>query len=230
MKYKFGSAAVIALGGSIIHPKEIDTLFIKNFHKFILEQIGAGKKFIIVAGGGSVARDYQKAASAVVGIEDEYKDYLGIHATRLNAHFLRVIFLKQANPTVIDKRFKIQSLDYQVTIASGWKPGWSTDYVALQLAYDFKIGEAIIAGSPSHVFNKDPKKYNDAEPIEKISWADYRKLIPASWIPGAHSPVDPVGAALAYEKKLKALIINGTDLNNFGKLLAGNEFEGTIIE
>lgn len=229
-KYKFGDGIVIALGGSIIHPAAINTKFVKYFRQFILDRVAEGKKFIIVTGGGSVAREYQKAASEIVELENEDKDYLGIHATRLNAHFLRTIFFEHANPVVIDKRFKIRSLNFPVTIASGWKPGWSTDFVALRLANDFKIPEVIIAGSPSHVYDKDPKKFSGAKPTDKISWKEYRKIIPAVWSPGAHSPVDPVGAKLADEMGLKAIIIRGTDLKNFASLLAGKYFEGTIIE
>ncbi|OGF69365.1 hypothetical protein A2930_03755 [Candidatus Giovannonibacteria bacterium RIFCSPLOWO2_01_FULL_45_34] len=229
MDYKFGKVIIIALGGSIIHPKGVDARFLKEFRKFILKYAARGKRFIIITGGGSTARDYQKAASAVTKLGNEDKDWIGIHATRLNAHLLRTIFFREAAPVVIDQRFKIKKLKYQITIASGWKPGWSTDYVGLQLAEDFNIGEVIIAGNIAHVYDRDPGKFKNTEMFKKISWAHYRKLIPADWIPGSHAPVDPVGARLADKKKLKAIIIKGTDLKNFDALLAGKDFKGTII-
>ncbi|MDO8522877.1 MAG: UMP kinase [bacterium] len=229
MKYKFGKVIIISLGGSIIHPKDIDVKFLKEFRKFILKHIGRGEKFVIITGGGSTARSYQSAASSVTKLANEDKDWLGIHATRLNAHLMRTIFFREADPVVIDQRFKLRKLKNKITVASGWRPGWSTDYVGLQLAEDFNIGEAIIAGNIAHVYDKDPSKFKNTKIFKKISWANYRKLIPARWIPGSHAPVDPIGARLADKKKLKAIIIKGTDLKNFEALLAGKDFEGTII-
>src|SRR3989338_305245 len=230
MKYRFGKIVIVALGGSIMHPGEIDVLFLKQFRSFVIKWIGRGKKFIIITGGGSVARDYQKAAGQVLKLSDEDKDWIGIHATRLNAHLLRTIFFKEADPVVIDKRFKMKKLKHPVTIGSGWRPGWSTDYVALQLASDFVVGEAVIAGKPDYVYTTDPKEDKSARPITELIWHDYRKLIPARWVPGAHSPVDPVGARLAEKERLSAIIIKGTDLKNFDRLLSGKEFKGSIIK
>lgn len=237
MNYKFGKIIIIALGGSIIHPKKIDTHFLNKFHEFILKHISAGKKFIIITGGGSVAREYQSAASAVTKLSNEDKDWIGIHATRLNAHLMRTIFFRNSDPVVIDERpalpagrFKIKKLKYKITIASGWKPGWSTDYISLRLAKDFNIGEVIIAGNIAHVYEKDPKKFKNQKSFKNISWKDYRRLVPVKWVPGSHAPVDPVGAKLADKENLKAIIVNGKDLKNLDKLLAGKEFVGTIIE
>ena len=230
MKYNFGKVIVLALGGSIIYPDKIDVGFLKKFRKFILRHIKSEKKFVIIIGGGSVARDYQNAAGKVLKLSDEDKDWIGIHATRLNAHLLRTIFYQEADPVVIDSRWKIKKIKHPVTIASGWRPGWSTDYVALQIASDMGVKETVIAGKPDYVYNKDPKTDKSARPIKELSWKEYRKLIPARWVPGAHSPVDPVGARLGEKEKLAAIIVKGTDLKNFDNLLAGKDFKGTIIK
>ena len=42
-------------------------------------------------------------------VTDEDKDWIGIHATRLNAHLLRTIFRDVADPVVIDIRGKSKS-------------------------------------------------------------------------------------------------------------------------
>ena len=230
MKYKFNKTVIIALGGSVINPGEINVRVLKNFRKFILKWILRGKKFIIVAGGGAPARAYQKAGSMVIKLSNEDKDWLGIHATRLNAHLLRTIFFKEADPVVIDSRFKIKKLKYKITIASGWRPGWSTDYIAIRLAEDLKIGEAINASNISHVFTADPSKNKNAKAIKNLTWKQYRRMIPARWVPGFHSPIDPVGAKLAEKKKIKAIITGVKDFKNLDNLLAGKDFTGTIIE
>jgi uridylate kinase len=228
MKYQFSKTVVVALGGSIVHPDGIDTQFLKKFKKFLAPFLKRGTRFVLVLGGGALARRFQDAAGAVANVNDEDKDWIGIHATRLNAHLLRTVLRGVANPVIVDSRSKVGELRHPVTIAAGWRPGWSTDYVALQIAADLGAKEAIIAGKPAYVYDKDPK-YPDAKKFTVLSWREYGKLIPKKWKPGLHAPVDPVGAALAAQENLKAIVMDGRDLKNFDALLKGKEFKGTII-
>lgn len=220
---------IIALGGSAIMPGKINTGLLKNFRKLILKQIKSGKKFIIVSGGGKLARDYQKAAKKIVTLPYEDMDWLGIHSTRLNAHLLRTIFRKEAGPVVLNSEEKPIKFRKSVIIASGWRPGWSTDYVAIRLAKKIGADSAIIAGKPAYVYTKDNQKHKDAKPIKKISWNEYRKLIPGKWTPGMSSPVDPIAAKFAKKWKISAYIVNGANLNNLENLLNGKKFIGTTI-
>lgn len=230
MKYKFSKTVVVALGGSIVHPDGIDVQFLRDFKKFLEPFLRRGTKFVLVVGGGKLSRNFQEAAArASRTVTDEDKDWIGIHATRLNAHLLRTIFRDDADPVVMDERGKIKKLRAPVTIASGWKPGWSTDYVAMRIAADLGVPEAVIAGRPAHVYNKDHAKYPDAVPFHELTWRNYRKLIPTKWKPGLHAPVDPVGAALGAREGVRAIIVDGRDLRNFAALLNGKEFKGTII-
>ncbi len=221
---------VIALGGSIFYPDEIDTAYLKEFYDFIVKEIASGKKFIIVTGGGSLCRKFQKAAGQIAEVSDEDKDWLGIHTTRLNAHLLRTIFVKEAQPVILKRRGKVENFDgHSIIIGAAWHPGRSTDFVAVQIAIDFKAGQAIILGKPEYVFDKDNQKFAQAKPIEKISWSDYLKLIPNEWSPGLHAPVDPIAAQLAQKEKLKVIVAGGRDLSNVKNILEGKKFKGTTI-
>jgi len=226
---------IISLGGSIICPRagKIDFRFLKKFRKLILKYIKKRFRFIIVAGGGKVCRLYQKAAAEITKLPYEDMDWLGIHVTRLNAHLLRTIFRKEACPVVLDNPFKKlrkEFLEKPIIIASGWRPGWSTDYDSVLLAKRFKVKEIINAGNVPFVYNKDYLKYKNTTAIKKISWRDYRKLVGPKWVPGLSAPIDPIAAKLAQELKIRALIIKGTELKNFEKSLLGKKFKGTIIE
>ncbi len=229
MRYSFGKTIVVALGGSVIYPDEIDTAFIKKFKSFVVPYLRRGVKFVLVIGGGKLSRRFQEAAARVTRVTDEDKDWIGIHATRLNAHLLRTIFRESADPVIVDAREKVKKLKYPITIASGWRPGWSTDYVAIRIAADLGVGEVVVAGKPAHVYDKDHAKYADAKPFHKLTWREYRRLIPRKWKPGLHAPVDPVGAALAAREGVKAIIADGRNLPNFRNLLNGKDFQGTII-
>ena len=229
MRYDFKKTIVVALGGSIVHPDDIDTEFLKKFKKFLTPFTRRGVRFVLVIGGGSLARRFQEAAHSVSKLADEDKDWIGIHATRLNAHLLRTIFRDIADPVMIDARGRIKQPKYPITIAAGWRPGWSTDYVAMQIANDFGASEAIIAGKPSHVYDKDPAKFARAKKFDELSWPEYRKLVPGKWKPGMGAPVDPVAAALGQKEKVRAIVIDGRNLANFSALLNGKKFQGTIV-
>jgi len=230
MKRDFSKTIVIALGGSVVYPDEIDTDFLRQFKNLVFKFIRRKRRFIIVVGGGRIARLFQTAAHKVGRITDEDKDWLGIHATRLIAHLLRTIFRTVADPVVIDKRFRIRDLKFKVTIASGWRPGWSTDYVAAALAKDFGTKEFIVAGKPAYVYDEDPHKHDGARPIYALSWKEYRRLVPRKWKPGLHSPVDPVAAEFSAKHGLRAVVLNGKDLKNLEALLNNKKFKGTIIQ
>jgi len=221
---------VIALGGSVIMSGKINTRLLRNFRKLILKHNKLGRRFLIVAGGGKLARFYQNAASKIVRLSYDDMDWLGIHSTRLNAHLLRTIFRQQADPVVIDEEERPIKFNGKIIIASGWRPGWSTDYIAVRLAKKIGANTVIIAGRPAFVYTKDHQKYRDAKPIKTISWRDYRRLIGSHWIPGMAAPVDPIGAKAAASWGIKAIIVKGTNLKNLENLFNGKKFVGTIIE
>jgi uridylate kinase len=222
---------VISLGGSVAFPERLNLDFLKEFYSFIKREVKKENKFIIVAGGGDITRKYQTAAGKITRVSNGDKDWLGIHTTRLNAHLLRTIFKREANPIVFDKRFKIKDFGkYPVIIASGWRPGWSTDYVAVQIAVDFKMRIVINLSKAAYIYTADFEKYPYAKPIEKISWKDYLNLIPKKWVPGLHVPVDPIAAKLAKRKNIKVIVVSALDLGNLRNILRGGKFKGTILE
>lgn len=222
---------VISLGGSIIVPEEIQVYFLKKFREFILKFLKEGVNFIIVAGGGSIARNYQKAAGEINQLTDEDKDWLGIHATRLNAHLLRTIFKKEAYPVVLDSPEKpIDGKKYKLFIASGWRPGWSTDYVAVLLAQRFGASKIINASNVDYIYDKNPNEFKDANPIREITWKSYLKIAGKKWTPGMNVPFDPIASKAAKKFKMTVFFAKGTNLPNMANIIRGKNFNGTTIQ
>jgi len=221
---------VISLGGSIIAPKEgvIDYAFLKKFRALILDFIRRGYRFVIVCGGGKPARVYQTAAEKVVKIAVEDLDWLGIHSTRLNAHLIRTIFRDEANPEINKNPTKVLPLKKSILVAAGWKPGFSTDYDAVMLAWKYGAKEVINLSNVEMVYDKDPRKFKAARPFKTLSWREFRRIVGNKWVPGANLPFDPVASQLAQKIGLKVIILRG--LANFKKYLNGRKFRGTIIE
>lgn len=228
---KKAETIVISLGGSIVSPKagEININFLKQFRKLILKFLKNNYRFVIIVGGGKICRLYQAAASKIAVLSNDDKDWLGIHATRFNAHLLRTIFRREAYPVLLDDPHKSIKNHWKLLIAAGWRPGNSTDYIAVLLARRFQIKEIINAGNIPFVFEKDPSKFKNAKKFERISWKNYRKLIGPKWSPGLSTPFDPVAAKLAEKLKIRVFVLEGTDIKNFEKSISDNAFRGTII-
>jgi uridylate kinase len=224
---------VISLGGSLIVPEQIDWKFIKQFKLIIEKEIKKGHRFIIVTGGGKTARKYIEAGAKMGNIDAEDKDWIGIHATRMNAHFIRTIFKKYAHPTISTNPYDLESFlkaKESILVAAGYRPGNSTDYISILLAKQFEVKKVANLSNIDYVCNKDPKKHKDAKRIKEISWTEFQKIVGDKWDPGSNVPFDPVASKLAAKEGIEVSIFNGKKLSNFQKYLEGKNFIGTVIK
>ena len=114
-------------------------------------------------------------------------------------------------------------------IGSAYKPGHSTDYDAILAAKSVGAKKIINLSNIDYVYDSDPKINPNAKKIEKISWAEYRKLIPADWTSGLNTPFDPIASKMAEEEGIEVVIMNGKPIDNLAKYLSGEKFLGTII-
>ena len=224
---------VISLGGSLIVPEEIDWKFLKQFKKIIEGKIKKGFRFIIVTGGGKTARKYIEAGAKMGDVDTEDKDWIGIHATRMNAHFIRTIFKKYAHPTISTNPYDLEGFlkaKESILVAAGYRPGNSTDYISILLAKHFEVKRVANLSNINYVCDKDPKKHKDAKKIKEISWAEFQKIVGDKWDPGSNVPFDPVASKLAAKEEIEVSILNGKKLSNFQKYLDGEKFVGTVIK
>ena len=221
---------IVSVGGSLIIPQEIDVQWLYTFKKLIERFLARGFKFIIISGGGKTARNYQSAARELGELKSDDLDWLGIHSTRLNAHLLRTIFKKYANNRVIKDPTKNILFKEKILIAAGWKPGCSTDYDAVLFAKNLGSKKLVNLSNIDYVYTKDPKKFKDAKPVEKISWKDFRKIVGSKWDPGLNAPFDPIASREAEKLCLEVAIINGKKLKNLENYFESKKFTGTIIK
>jgi uridylate kinase len=222
---------IISLGGSLIVPeKGIDHAYLKKFRSLIIERIKKGDKFFIIAGGGDTARQYINSANKVKRTTDHDRDWLGIHSTRLNAHLIRTVFSDVAHLNIIKNPTIHMEAKEKLIIAGGWKPGWSTDYVATIIAQEYEVDTIINLSNIDFAYDKDPKKYKNAKKLKSTSWKDFRKIVGNKWKPGLNMPFDPIASKKGEQLGLKVFIMNGKKIANFKNYLEGKKFNGTIIE
>jgi len=220
---------IISLGGSLIVPEEIDIAFLEGFKEIILREVQAGKRFVIITGGGKICRKYQDAARALGDLSSSDLDWLGIHSTRFNAEFTKILFGELAEEKIIIDPMSFSGFEKPILLGAGYKPGFSTDWDAVEIAKRSGAKKIINLSNIDFVYESDPRKNPNAKKFEKISWADYIALIPKDWDPGLNSPFDPVASRDARDAGIEVAIMNGKNLENFEAYLSGNSFTGTVI-
>lgn len=219
---------ILSLGGSLIVPDSVDTAFLKAFKKVVDSYIKKGFKFVLICGGGKLARNYQDAAKKLGNVSDHDLDCIGIKATKLNAQVVKTLFEDSAEKVIVDDPTKPVNFKKPILVASGWKPGCSTDYDAVLLAKQLNISTIINMSNIDYVYDSDPRKNKNAKPLHEMSWSDFKQLVGDKWTAGLNAPFDPIAAKEASKNNYKVFII-GKDLNNFSKVLDEKEFKGTVI-
>jgi len=217
---------VLSVGGSTVVPEEIDVSYLKKLKQVILSYLDK-YKFIIVIGGGKTARKYQ-GGGKLLDFNQDSLDWIGVYSTMLNANLVRLMFGSYAYKEIISNptkkvRFK------DILVASGWKPGWSTDYDAVLLAKGYKARTVINVTNIDYLYTKDPRKFSDAKKIKKIDWKGFREIVGDKWKPGMNTIFDPVAAKTAAKVGLRLISVE-KNLDNFKKFLDGKKFRGSVVE
>jgi len=225
---------IISLGGSLVAPEEIDVGFLKSFKHSLSRYTGSrtvGQKyqFFILVGGGKIARNYQKALLEF-GAKESNRDWIGINITRLNAEVIKQLFDGYSYPKIITDPNKKVKTTKNIIVGGGYKPGWSTDYVSVLIAKNYKIKTIINLTNVDYVYDKNPSDFPDAKPLKNIDWKSFERIVGDKWTPGLSMPFDPRASKLADRLKLKVIMINGKKLERLEDFLNNKPFIGTIIE
>lgn len=221
---------VLSLGGSLIIPDDVNIGFLKKFKKVILRN-RKKYKFIIVCGGGSIARKYI-AALKKAGISEEFQSFSGISATRMNARFMNYFFginpeLGIPHTTETLKKY-VRKQDIIFCGALEYKPRQTSDSTAASIAAHFK-GVFINLTNVSGLYNKNPLEHKDASLILRISWWEFCKMANKNkYQPGQHFVLDQTAARIINSSRIKTYIL-GSDLRQLEAVLHGKDFKGTLI-
>ena len=223
---------VISLGGSVIVPKEIDLEFLERFKRIILKN-NKKYKFIIVCGGGKIARTYMEALE-----NKNFKNkiflqsLLGISVTRLNARLLNYLFDIDPEKGIpheikdIEQRLKTQDIIFTGGLI--YEKEETSDSSSAKLARHFNSSFINITNVRG-LFDKDPKKFMNARFIPEIDHKDFYYIAKKiEFRPGQHFVLDKKAADTIKKYNIDTYII-GPDMKNFDDLLNKRHFIGTII-
>lgn len=222
---------VLSLGGSIVSlDSGLNISFLKKFKKLIEKRISLGDKFVIVVGGGFLARNSVKESLKVnKKSNNRDRDWIGIAATQLNAQIVKAVFSDSSYEFLSDDPYKKIKTKKPIIFSGGYLPGSSSDLVAVILAKTYKASEVLNLSNIDYVYNKDPKLNSDAKKIKEISWDSFLNIVGSKWSPGLNFPFDPIASKMCREENIKVTVLNGKNISNLEKYFSGEKFKGTEI-
>jgi uridylate kinase len=205
--------------------------FLKEF-KRVINKNKSKYKFIIVCGGGTVARKYISALN-YLGLNEKFQDFSGISATRMNARFMSYIFGFNPEKGIPHKLSEVKNLikkqDLVFCGALEYKAHETSDSTAVEIARHFRT-DFINLTNVNGLHDKNPKEFKNAKFIPEISWRDlYKMATQKEFKPGQHFVVDQTASKIMMESRITTYIL-GKNLKQFDNLLNNKKFTGTIVQ
>ncbi len=206
--------------------------------EYILEEIkkiqSLGVEIALVIGSGNIYRGRQ---AKELGIEETSAHYMGMLSTAINALALEAFFNNHGMKAkalsmlyldnLMEKFVRKNALDYLssgniLIFACGTgSPYFTTDTGASLKAVEIKADLLIKGTSVDGVYDKDPKKYNDAKFFETIS---YQEILSKDL-----KVIDATAIAMCKDNKMPLAIYNMNKKDALRNLLLGEKV-GTFIQ
>jgi len=180
------------------------------------------------------AREGIELAKNIISDPDKL-DEIGIAATRFNATIIQQILIDSGcNVSKIIPKTTLEAAEllqkYNFVIMGGTVPGHTTDAVAVSFARDSGSSDCIIATNVNHIYDKDPRDNDDAEPYFEMTMDELVQITGTDRLkPGQSAVVDPIAVGIASQSKINIAVLDGRDLDLLESALDGKEFIGTIV-
>jgi len=220
---------VVSVGGSLFFGKKANTSLIAKLSETISNLQREGYKFVLVAGGGELAREYVAAAKNL-GATNFEQDMVGIQVTRLNAKLLAKS-IENAHDEVLTKvEDSKKILDAgKIPVFGGLLPLLTTDSVGALIA-EYLNATFVNLTNVDGIYSMDPKKNSRATFFPEINYTKLMSLMKlAGSKPGQNLVLDLPCCLILRRSNLKAIVVNGEDLSNFEAAIKGEEFQGTVV-
>ncbi|MFH1240299.1 MAG: UMP kinase [Candidatus Diapherotrites archaeon] len=225
----YGDIFVVSIGGSVLLGEGVSSEKVSAIADSISRLHSEGYKFALVVGGGAICRDYLTAAKEL-GTNNFFMDELAIKITRVNATLL-IAGLEKAYPEVLTHIGSAKELidAGQIPVYGGLLPGATTDFVAALLAESLN-GKFINLSNVDGIYSSDPSKNKRAKMYSELGYDQLMKLVAsAESKPGQNLVIDLPACNILRRSSIKALFLNGNNLDNFENSVRGNSFIGTVV-
>jgi len=220
---------VIRVGGSVVaspfNPKLIDA-----YVNLLLSLKRQGHVVGAVIGGGSLSRELINTARAM-GLNETAQDEVAISVSRVAAQLFVLKLGKNGTltiPTTIEGAMNF-FVEGKIVVMGGLKPGMTTDSVAAMLSEHVNADLLVKASNVDGVYTKDPRKYKDAEKLERITFNDLHRLFEKEkHEAGINQVIDPEAVHVLQRNKIKTIVVDGFKPENVLLAVKGEKV-GTLI-
>jgi uridylate kinase len=222
-------AIVLKLSGSAFFSDSFDPI-VQTLKKF--ERLRKGVQIVIVAGGGSKAREYI-AAGKSLGYDQASLDELGIAVSRANAQVLVAALGPLANPVVPESLAQlvdqlISGRKSRIVVCGGLHPGQSTNAVGALIAEKLRA-RFVNATDVDGVYDKDPNVFKDAKFLDSVSPEELSRLLAGgSMQAGGYDLMDPVALNLITRSRIPT-VITRCDATGVSNAMQNKNTGGTTI-
>jgi uridylate kinase len=221
---------VIRVGGSVV-ASPLNAPLIGEYVSLLKKSREQGHEVVAVVGGGSLAREVIRVA-ADLGLVEAERDWAAIHVSRLFAR-LFVLCLGPAGcgtvPVSLDEAVACLK-GGRVVVMGGLRPGMTTDTVAALVGERVKADLLVKASNVDGIFTRDPKKYSDAEKLNRLEFEDLTRLFEENHHKaGIHQILDTEAVKILRKIRLRTVVVNGFDVENVLSAVKGEQV-GTVIE
>jgi len=219
----------VRIGGSVV-ASPLNPRLIGGYAGTIRVLRQAGHELAVVVGGGSISREFIKAAREA-GLNEEAQDEVAISISRVIAQMLaiRIGGLEWKRiPTTLEEA--VETLrERGVVVMGGLKPGMTTDTVAALLASKIKADMIVKATDQEGIYTKDPRKHPDAEKLDELTFDELIEHLESKrHRAGIHQILDPEAVKILRKSRIKTVVVNGFDPENIIRALEGEKI-GTVI-
>jgi len=220
---------VLKVGGFAFSTEGRTEPLISEYVKF-LEQYAKEHQFVVVTGGGSIARAYIQIARDM-RVPESLCDQLGILVSRLNARLVVDGLSDNAYPeiptTVVELRRFFAS--GKLVAMGGLQPGHSTNAVAAIAAETIKADLFLNATDVDGVYTSDPSKDAQAKHFDEVNVNKLTEILVHNEMnAGEYDLMDPIALRIIQRSHIPTVILDGRNLANVTKALRG-ERTGTRI-
>jgi len=221
---------VLRIGGSVV-ASPINPTLIRKYGAMLTGLRRKGHEFVVVVGGGKLAREFIEAAKDI-GLDEQSQDEIAISVSRV---FAQLVLKKlgplgcRTVPSTLQEASEYLS-EGEVVVMGGLKPGMTTDTVAALVAEEVKADLIIKASDLDGVYDKDPKLHADAVKFDRLTFEELPRIFSErKHKAGIHQIIDPEAVKILVRSRTQVAVVNGFEVRNVQLAVEGKAV-GTLIE
>ena len=221
---------VLRIGGSVV-ASPINPKLLNEYIGLMRTLKKSKHEVAAVVGGGQLAREFIDLARNL-GLEIKAQDNIAISVSRLYAQlFVEELGAAGCGKVAVTLDEAENCIEKgKILVMGGLKPGITTDAVAALVAERIKANLIVKGTDQDGVFDKDPRKHDDAIKLDHMYLEDLCKVLELSkHQAGLHQVVDPVAVEVLKRTHTKLVVVNGFEPENVLRAVNG-ENVGTIID